>query len=399
MVFLTRKEEEVLKGDYGPANALAMKLLVALGEVFEAERLIKIKSAQVSGISYKNIGDIGLGFIEDLSRMGAKAKAHTTINPAGMDLKRWRELGIGEAFARKQLQIISAFDKMGIETSCTCTPYLTGNKPRRGEHVAWAESSAVVFVNSVLGAKTNREGGPLALASAITGLTPLYGYHLETERKPTHLIKVEMPLSGGLEYSALGYTVGKTSGKCVPFFVGLKKPTLEELKALGAGLAASGSVALAHIDKVTPEGRKISEKEKAHLDKFPIEESDIQETIQRLSTEDKFDLVCLGCPHCSLEELKKAAKLLSGKKVKKRLWLFTSEYVRKLATKLGYVKKIEKTGALVLNDTCMVVSPIEELGVNGVVVNSCKAAHYIPSTCGLPVKLKSFEESIREALI
>lgn len=388
----------MLKGDYGPANALAMKLLVALGEVFEAEKLIKVKSAQVSGISYKNIGDVGLEFIEDLSKMGAKAKARTTINPAGMDLKRWNELGINEAFARKQLQIISAFDKMGTETSCTCTPYLTGNKPRKGEHVAWAESSAVVFVNSVLGAKTNREGGPLALASAITGLTPLYGYHLETERKPTHLIKVEGALSGELDYSALGYTVGKISGKCVPFFVGLKKTTLEELKALGAGLAASGSVALAHIDKVTPESRKISEKEKTRLEKFAVEKSDIQETIQRLSTEDKTDLVCLGCPHCSLEELKKAATLLSGKTVKKRLWLFTSRYVHRLASKRGYVKKIEKTGALVLNDTCMVVSPIEELGVNGVVVNSCKAAHYIPSTCGLPVRLKSFKECIIEAL-
>lgn len=388
----------MLKGEYGPAATLAMKLLVTLGEVFEADRLVKIKSAQVSGVSYKNIGDAGLEFIEDLSKMGTKVRAYTTINPAGMDLKRWRELGIDAQFARKQLQIIAAFKKLGIKTTCTCTPYLIGNKPKTGEHIAWAESSAVVFANSVLGAKTNREGGISALASAITGLTPLYGCHLDEERKPTHVIQIESELHGELAFSALGYTVGKISGECTPLFMGLGKPSLEELKALGAGLATSGSIALYHIDEVTPETQRISEKERRNLEKIDIEEGNVQNTIQHLSVEDKMDFVCIGCPHCSLSELKRAADLLSNKKVKKKLWFCTSDYVYKLAARLGYVKHIENSGGLVVRDTCMVVSPIEKLGINGVLTNSCKAAHYIPSTCGLPVRLQSFEECIRAAV-
>jgi hypothetical protein len=397
-LFLTREEEKMLKGDYGPAVALAMKLLVTLGEVFEADRLVKIKSAQVSGVSYKNIGDAGLEFIEDLAKMGAKIRAYTTLNPAGMDLKRWKELGINAQFARKQLQIITAFNKIGIKPTCTCTPYLTGNKPKTGEHLAWAESSAVVFANSVLGAKTNREGGPSALASAITGVTPLYSYHLDANRKPTHLIQTEGGLRGELEFSALGYTVGKISGKCTPLFMGLGKPSLEELKALGAGLAASGSIALYHIDGVTPEAKRISEKERRRCEKIVIEDRDIRNTIRQLSVEEELDFVCLGCPHCSLSELKRAAALLSRKKVERKyLWIFTSDYMYKRAARLGYVKRIENSGGLVVRDTCMVVSPIEKLGINGVLTNSCKAAHYIPSTCGLPVRLQSFEDCIRTA--
>lgn len=389
----------MLKGNYGPAVALAMKLLVTLGEVFEADRLVEIKSAQVSGISYKNIGDAGLEFIENLSKMDAKVRAHTTLNPAGMDLRRWRELGINAEFAKKQLQIIAAFNKIGIKTTCTCTPYLTGSKPKADEHLAWAESSAVAFANSVLGAKTNREGGPSALASAITGLTPLYGYHLDLERKPTHLIQTEGGLHGELEFSALGYTVGKISGKCTPLFTGLGKPSLEELKALGAGLAASGPIALYHIEGITPETRRISEEERRMAEKIVIEDRDIRNTIQRLSVEEELDFVCIGCPHCSLSELKRAADLLSGKKVRgKYLWFFTSDYVYKLAARLGYVKSIENSGGCVVRDTCMVVSPIEKLGINGVLTNSCKAAHYIPSTCGLPVRLQSFEDCIRAAV-
>ena len=390
----------MLKGEYGSAVALAMKLLATLGEVFEADRLVEIKSAQVSGVSYKNIGNVGLEFIKDLSKTGAKVRAYTTTNPAGMDLKKWQKLGINAQFAKKQLQVIVAFKKMGIRTTCTCTPYLTGNKPKRGEHLAWAESSAVAFANSVLGAKTNREGGPSALASAITGLTPLYGYHLDEGRKPTHLIQSEEGLRGELEFSALGYTVGKISEKCVPLFTGLGKPSLEELKALGAGLAASGSIALYHIDGATPETQHITEKERRRAEKIVIEDRDLRNTIQHLSVEENLDFVCLGCPHCSLSELKRVADLLSGKKMKedKYLWVFTSDYVYKLAARLGYVKNIENSGGLVVRDTCMVVSPIEKLGINGVLTNSCKAAHYIPSTCGLPVRLQSFEECIRVAV-
>jgi predicted aconitase len=395
---LTAEEEKMLKGYRGPAVALAMKLLVALGDVFEAKKMIKIGSAQISGISYKNIGDPGLRFIEDLSKMDAKAKVRSSLNPAGMDLKKWREMGINEIFAKNQLRIINAFDKMKIETTCTCAPYLIGNRPMIGEHVAWAESSAVVFANSVLGARTNREGGPSALASALTGLTPLYGYHLDDERKPTHIIRVEADVGDELRFSTLGYAVGKMLGQGVPFFEDLGRPSQEEFKALGAGLAASGSVGIYHIANITPESRLITHKDISRCEKITVENRDLREILSRLSVEDDFNFVCIGCPHCSLSEIKRAAGMLSGKKVRKRFWIFTSRRIHKEAVKRGFSKAIEKAGGRIIDDTCMVVSPLDEIRINGVVVNSCKAAHYIPSTCRLKVNLRNFEECIKAAI-
>ena len=388
----------MLQGYSGPAVALAMKLLVTLGDVFEAKKMIKIGSAQISGISYKNIGDPGLGFIEDLSKMKAKAKVRASLNPSGMDLKNWREMGINEIFAEKQLRLINAFNKMGIDPTCTCTPYLIGNRPRLGEHVAWAESSAVAFANSVLGARTNREGGPSALASALTGLTPLYGYHLDDERKPTHIIRVEADLEDELGFSLLGYAVGKMLGQGVPLFEELGRPNQEELKALGAGLAASGSVAMYHIANITPESRLIKQKDIHSCEKITIENRELREICSRLSVEDDFNFVCIGCPHCSLSEIKRAAGMLSGKKVRRRFWIFTSRRIHEEAVKHGFSKAIEKAGGRIIADTCMVVSPLEELGINGVMINSCKAAHYIPSTCQLKVNLRNFEDCIEAAI-
>ncbi len=388
----------MLRGDYGSAVALAMKLLVTLGDVFEAKKMIKVGSAQVSGISYQNIGDPGLRFIEDLSKMKAKAKVYSSLNPAGMDLKKWKEMGINEVFAEKQLRIINAFNRMRIEPTCTCTPYLIGNRPGIGEHVAWAESSAVVFANSVLGARTNREGGPSALASALTGLTPFYGYHLDGERKPTHIIRVEADVGDELGFSILGYAVGRMLGQGVPFFEGLGTPDQEELKALGAGLAASGSIAIYHIANITPESRLMTHNDVGSCEKITVENRDLSETLSRLSVEDDFNFVCIGCPHCSLSEIKRAADMLSGKKVRKRFWIFTSKMIHKEAVKRGFSKAIEKAGAEIIDDTCMVVSPLNELGINGVVINSCKAAHYVPSTCRLKVNLRNFEDCINEAI-
>ena len=154
-MFLTKEEEAMLDGEYGVAKATAMKLLVTIGGIFEAKRLVKVKSAQISGVSYKNIGDAGLGFLQKLQDLKAKVTVPTTLNPAGMDLLRWREIGFDEDFAKKQLLVADTFSSMGIAPTYTCTPYLAGNCPAKGEHIAWAESSAIVYANSVIGALTN----------------------------------------------------------------------------------------------------------------------------------------------------------------------------------------------------------------------------------------------------
>src|SRR5512136_219201 len=190
---LTAQEQAMLDGKEGYAARKSMEILKALGNIYGADRLIRVGSVQVAGVSYHNLGDAGLEFLNELARDG-RVKVLTTLNPAGMDLENWKALGISEDFAVKQNKVIEAFERMGILVSCTCTPYLIGNLPRYGEHVAWSESSAVTFANSVLGAKTNREGGPSALASAFVGKTPCYGLHLDENRLPDIAVKVEADL-------------------------------------------------------------------------------------------------------------------------------------------------------------------------------------------------------------
>ncbi len=396
-MFLTKKEEAMLDGEYGQAKATAMKLLVTIGEVFEAERLVKIRSAQISGVSYKNIGDPGLEFLRRLQGMEAKVTVPSTLNPAGMDLLRWKEIGFEEKFAEKQLLVADTFESMGIRPTYTCTPYLASNCPARDQNIAWAESSAIAYANSVIGARTNREGGPTSLASAITGKTPLFGLHLKSGRRPSHVVNLRFNVTKPIEYSALGYTIGKIRGCKIPFIKGDLHPDIDELKALGAGLAASGSIPMFHIKDVTPESREVMNglNKCEHLE---IEKKDVKEVLEELSSKEEYNFVCIGCPHCSLSELEMIAKILNRRKVSRNLWVFTSRYNREIAEKRGYVKKIEDAGGKVLSDTCMVVSPLEKFGFTGAIANSCKAAHYLPSNCKLNTDLRDLKGCLEAAV-
>jgi predicted aconitase len=193
---LKREEQAILDGKEGRAAQKAMEILLALGKIYGAERMVPVASVQIAGVSYDNLGDAGLQFLAEMAEGGGRARVLTTLNPAGMDVENWQALGISAEFAEKQEQVIEAFARMNVITTCTCTPYLTGNVPHYGEHIAWAESSAVCYANSVLGARTNREGGPSALAAALTGLTPEYGYHLDAPRLPGVTVEVRGNLEG-----------------------------------------------------------------------------------------------------------------------------------------------------------------------------------------------------------
>jgi len=389
----------MLQGHYGEAKALAMKLLVAVGDIFDAERMIKVRSVQVSGVSYKTIGEAGLEFLEDLCRKGAEAAVKTTLNPAGMDLTRWRQMKVPNDFARRQLRIISAFKKMRINITCTCIPYFVGNRPRFGESVAWAESSAISFANSVLGARTNREGGPTALASSITGRTPLYGLHLEESRKPTHIVEVQSELQTDLDFSVLGYALGRKLGYCVPFITRTSMGrNIDHLKALGASAATSGAIALYHIDGITAESRHIKKRNLRFLERISIGKSELRSVKEELTSAESPRHVCLGCPHCSLEELGTVARLVDKRSLEQKLLCFTSRRTSEEAEELGYVSTIERAGGVVVKDTCMVVSPLEEIGVEQILTNSCKAAHYLPSLSKVQVALAPLEECVRFAV-
>ena len=381
----------MLAGEEGHAAQKAMQILVALGKIYDAERLVKVTSVQVSGVSYKNLGDAGLEFLDELAKDG-RARVKTTLNPAGMSLTDWESQGIESGFAKKQLEVIDAYGRLGLDISCTCTPYLAGNEPGFGQHIAWGESSAVAYANSVIGARTNREGGPSALAASLTGRTPLYGLHLTENRVPTLAVSVETKLRLPEDFSAMGYFVGRTAKDGIPYFRGIDHAGLEELKTLSAALASSGGVAMFHVAGLTPEARP----DPGDLESVAFTARELAETSATLNDEGVPDFVSVGCPHCSLKELSILARMLSGRRVKTEFWVCCSREVKRQADAAGYSDAIEKSGAKFALDTCMVVAPIEELGFKTVATNSAKASHYLRNA-GLKVRFMPLEECVTEA--
>ena len=375
---ITKQEEKILNGEKGEVMERMFRLLVRLGEIYGADKMIPVGSVQVAGVSYKSIGDPGTEYLEDIASKNAKVKVLTFLNPAGMDLENWEKLGFPKNFAKNQLRIMDAFKKMGIIVTSTCTPYLAGNLPRFREHIAWSESSAVAFSNSVIGARTNREGGPSALAAAICGVTPNYGLHLWEERQPNFKIKVDTKLEFSSDFGALGYYVGKQVKNKIPYFTGIKDADTDQLKALGAAMAASGAVALYHVEGLTPEADLVK---KNNLEVISVGKKEIKETYEKLNTGKKPDIVIFGCPHASLKEISMLAEKLEGKHLKKPVWICTSRMIKEVADRMGYNEVIARAGGSIVADTCMVVSPIEEMGYKTTGVNSGKAANYLPGFC------------------
>jgi predicted aconitase len=390
-IHLTKEEEKILDGEKGEVMERLFRLLVRLGDIYSADKMIPVGSVQVAGVSYKSIGDPGTEFLEDLASKNAKVKVLTYLNPAGMDLENWEKFGFPKDFAKNQLRIIAAFKKMGIIVTSTCTPYLAGNLPRFREHIAWSESSAVSFSNSVIGARTNREGGPSALASAICGVTANYGLHLWENRQPTVKIKVDTDLNYNSDFGALGYYVGKQVKNKIPYFTGIKEVNTDQLKALGAAMAASGAVALYHIEGLTPEADFVK---KNNLETLNVSKSEIKETYSKLNTGKQPDIVIFGCPHASLREISTLADKLTGKHLKKPVWICTSRMVKEAAERMGYNEIIAKAGGSIIADTCMVVSPIEKMGYKTTGVNSGKAANYLPGFCKQDVCFANIDDLV-----
>lgn len=392
-MYLTTEEEQMLDGEAGEVKERMFRLLVRLGEIYGAEKMIPVGSVQVAGVSYKSIGEPGTTFLEDIASKDAKAQVLTFLNPAGMDLENYKELGFPEEFAKNQLRIIDAFKKMGIVITSTCTPYLAGNLPRFREHIAWSESSAVSFSNSVIGARTNREGGPSALAASLCGRTPEYGLHLWKNRQPTIQIHVDAKLSFTSDYGSLGYYVGKKVKNKIPYFKGITDANTDHLKALGAAMAASGAVALYHVNELTPEADLVN---KDIGEKITVEQKDIDETYETLTDGDNLDIVILGCPHASLREIAVLAEKVKGKQLKKPVWICTSRMMKEASDRMGFSEIILAAGGHVVADTCMVVAPIEQMGYHQTGVNSGKAANYLPGFCKQKVMFADIDKLIEE---
>jgi predicted aconitase len=396
---LTSEEQSMLAGDHGRAARKAMEILVALGEIYGAERMLPVTSVQVAGVSYDNLGEAGLEFLEEMADGGGRARVLATLNPAGMDVENWQALGIAEDFAADQQRVLEAFARMGVQVTCTCTPYLIGNTPGFGEHIAWAESSAVCYANSVLGARTNREGGPSALAAALTGRTPAYGYHLDENRRPAITIDVHASLRGTHAFGALGRTIGEQlearQVKPVPYIRGLERASLEELKSFCASLATYGGAALFHMPGITPETGHFTPPE----ERLIITQADIETAASALNdaSDAEVDFVSLGCPHLSIDEIARLAELLRGQRVAKEFWITTARPTKHLADRLGYTRVIEASGAKFAVDTCCVVAPIKGR-FTALATDSAKACYYANAKNRFKTRFLPFDEVVQQAI-
>ncbi|MCD6469851.1 aconitase X catalytic domain-containing protein [Candidatus Bathyarchaeota archaeon] len=390
-MYLTKDEERIYDGELGWAYQVSMRILVKLGDLYGAKRLIPIKSAHISGVSYKTIGDAPIEFLRALVDSGGRVKVRATANPSGMDYENATFAYLPSELVEKQREIIGLYRRMGVDTVLTCTPYYL-EAPRRGTHLAWAESSAVVYANSILGAWTNREGGPSALASALIGKTPDYGLHQPENRCASVLVRVEAELRNEVDYGALGMYLGRVLGDKIPLLQGLAKTEEIFLKQMGAAMATSGMISMFHLSGSKEELAEITEE-------ITVEDKDLREVKEELSTSsfDKPDLIFIGCPHCSLSEIKLVAELIRGKKVRDgvQFWVCTSRFIRRKAENL--VRIIEEAGGKVVCDTCAVVTWLRELGVETLVTNSAKTAHYAPSMSGVEVSFSPLKECIKAA--
>lgn len=389
---LTSEEQDMLDGKQGKATRKSMEIITTLGEIYGAERLIPISSVQIAGVSYHNLGEAGLEYLDEMADDG-RVRTLTTLNPAGMDLIEWKKHGIDEEFAINQQRVIDAFAKMGVITTCTCTPYLIGNLPHYGEHISWAESSAVCFANSVIGARTNREGGPSALAAALTGRTAEYGFHLDNNRIAQVKYEVKAKLRNTDDFGLLGQVIGERTRKKIPYIVGINRATSEELKSFCASIATYGGVALFHMEGITPNRTSIPEETEI------VTQEDLIAARSQLDDADaEIDFISIGCPHASIREIAHIAELLENKQVTegKTVWITTAKPTKDLAIKMGFYDKIEEAGAFLVSDACCAVAPLKGR-FKGLMTDSAKACFYARGKNSFKTEIRTIEQCIKEA--
>lgn len=405
-VELTKHDKSMLEGREGKAKQVAMKVVLRMADVQGSSILIDIDRAHIDGCIYT--GPASLHFAETLAELGGKVSVPTSMNAISIDRRRWREQGVDPDWAESANRLVEAYLRMGAEPTFTCAPYQLPNSPKLGEHIAWAESNAVVYANSVLGARTNRYGDLMDICAALTGRVPLSGYHLDEKRQGTVLI--ELPDIGRIDssfYPTFGYLVGSRIGSGVPVITGLKhQPTLDDLKAFGAATATAGSVGMFHLVGVTPEASSVEEAfgYKQPIEHWKVTRQDLADVWENLSSAkgQKVDQITIGSPHFSLEECKQLAELVKKAQCKSGIefLITTSQYVYEEAKKTGITNIIERFGAKFATDTClcMINTPVIPEKSRTLMTNSAKYAHYAPGLVGRDIYFGSLEDCVKSAI-
>ncbi|HWQ77447.1 MAG TPA: aconitase X catalytic domain-containing protein [Anaerovoracaceae bacterium] len=405
-MYLTDKEKAILDGAQGEVPQLAMEILQKIGEINEAERLIPIQSVHLVLHAYKSAFDAGVEAAEKIAEMGGKFTVPTTIDPYGMDAEDWRGAKTPEHYAEMQKRLENAVMKMGVLPVWTCTPYYGFNAPRFGDNVAWSESSAVAYANTVIGARTNRQTAIVDICCGILGKTPETGVHLQKNRYGEVLIRLTADRElQSWEYPALGYLLGKKLGSRIGVVQGMKgNPRHEDLKSLCAAAAASGSVTLLHIVGVTPEARTLEEAFGTNkpVEEFEVSLEDLAATRRDICTnkDDTVDFVALGCPHYSINEIVRVHDLLKGRKINPgtAFWIYANSYAIRLAEKMGIRRSLEDSGVVIRAETCMIISPVAPWGFKTLMTDSGKCSYYGPAECGTDIVFAGMEECVEAAV-
>jgi len=380
---LTKQEENMLKGESGESLAVAYRILLAIGEATEAERLIPVKWAHISGVNYNTIGDSGVDFLEQISK-SAKVAIRTTINPMGFEENK--STNLSESFIKKQMSIVKSYRMLGTTTSFTCIPYEIFDIPEKGSAVSFAESNAAVFSNSILGLLTNRESALSALASSITGKSPYSNLMMEEFRHAKLAIKPDYELVTELDYGVLGYFAGKTvSDSCVEFNTSEEKLDTMKAKALSAAIGTSGSCGM------------FTQGEGAQQEVVTCGKEEVIAVKDELNTAEDGDLIALGSPQLGLNELHLLAGLIEGKRLKKRCIIFCARAIHNQATNLGLTDRIEHAGGEFMCDSCTCLTPlITRTDYDSVITNSIKAAYYLNHSNRIDVSLKDLKTILKE---
>jgi predicted aconitase len=406
-VDLDSYERGLLEGAGGGGAALAMRVLVESARVLGAKRLVPIRSAHIDSCLYH--GDSGTLFAERLVELGARVAVPTTLNVGALDLLHAGLTRLEPAARSMAHRMMMSYLAMGARQTWTCAPYQAGHRPRAGEDVAWGESNAVAFCNSVLGARTNRYGDFLDICAAITGRAPLTGLHLPENRLARILIDASaVPKSfwrDDIAYPILGAWWGRAVGQQVAAIEGIGHPTEDQLKALGAAAASSGSVGLFHVIGVTPEAPSraiafgnLPPQRIITLDLGALAASRAGLSSTSRSAGEPIDAVAIGSPHLSSEELRTLDRLLGNRRCSKPLYACTGRHALDALRPEGVIERLRNRGVTVVVDTCVVVTPVLPEGAGVLVTNSGKFAHYAPQTTGYDVVFASLAECIESAV-
>jgi predicted aconitase len=404
---LAARDQAMLTGEHGPATQMAMRILVRMAEVYDAPELLDISAAHIDSTIY--IGEAGLEFAERLAELGAQVAVPSTVNVSGLDEFHWQEWAVPDDWARKAYRQMVAYQSMGCIPTWTCAPYQTDMRPQFGQQIAWGESNAIVFANSVIGARTERYPDFLDICCAITGRVPAVGLHLTENRAGDILIKLEdVPeavQSDNSFYPVFGHLIGKIAQDRIPVVDGLSvMPTEDQFKAFGAAAASSGTVALFHMVGLTPEAPTVEAafQGKRTAQVLNITMSDLREARRELTTADgqQLDMVVLGSPHFSLAEFKELSPKLEGKHVhpKVQFLVTSSRSMMLLAEKAGLLRSLRDFGGRVTVDTCILATPMLPPEIKTLMTNSAKYAYYAPGLLGTEVTFGSLDDCVRSAV-